>query len=275
MPATRDQRARLALGPRWVRTRRCLTVSLAMPTLVAVLCAGMLALAATGPGGYPWPVLVLLLGALAPAAVYAGSLRGRGVLAPSDWPKTAFVVCGVQLLVAAIPCAGIATATASAAGKVLAAVSFVLCWACLAVSVVAARRALQVLLTPLVPELGATRFTVPVGVRFALTAHDLISARLEIASDRLLWTVRAHRGRGAGPSAGGVFPFPFAGLRQVAAVELPAVPELHPWVALPDGTMLYAQPGPALLLTTGHGRWMVPVHDAAVLAAVIDLRRSS
>lgn len=271
VPGTRDQRARIALRPRWDRTRRHLAVSLAMPVSVTVFCAGMLGLAATGLGAYPWPVLALLLAAAAPAAVYAGTLRGRGVLVPSDWPRTAFVVGGVQLLVAVIPCAGIATANASATGKVLAGALFVLCWVCLAVSVVTARRALQALLSPLVPELGATRFTVPVGVRFALTAHELVSARLAIEPDRLVWMVRSHRGRGTGPGAGGVFPF--AILRQVTAVELPGTPDLHPWVTLPNGTTLYAQPGPALVLRTGSGQWMVPVHDAVALAALIDLRR--
>lgn len=198
-------------------------------------------------------------------------LRGRGVLEPSAWPKVAFVVCGGQVLVAGIPCIGIAAGAASSAGQVVASVLFVLCWVCLVLSTVAARRAVQVLLTPLVPELGATGFTFAVGVRFALAAPDLISARLEIASDRLVWTVRAHRGRGSGPSAGGVIPL--AHLCQVTPVELPASPEPHPWVALSNGAMLYAQPGPALLLTTAGGQWMVPVHDAGVLAAVIELRR--
>lgn len=83
-----------------------------------------------------------------------------------------------------------------------------------------------------------------------------------------MWTARTHRGRGSGPSAGGVIPF--AHLWQVTPVELP---EQRPWVALSNSTMLYAQPGPALVLTTAGGQWMVPVHDAVVLAAVIDLRR--
>jgi hypothetical protein len=246
-------------------------MSLAMSFSVVVLCAGMLGLVATGPGEYPWPVVALLFAAVAPAAVYAWWLRGRGLSEPSVWPKVAFVVGGVQLLVAGIPSMGIATSAASGAGQVVAGVLFMLCWACLAVSTVAARRAVQLLLTPLVPELGATGFTLAVGVRFALIAPELISARLEIASDRLVWTARAHRGRGAGPSAGGVIPF--ADLWQVTPVELPGVPDPHPWVALPNGTVLYAQPGPALSLTTAGGRWIVPVHDAVVLAAVIDLRR--
>jgi uncharacterized membrane protein YtjA (UPF0391 family) len=271
VPEVRDHRTRVALQPRWGRVRRDLTVSLAMPFSVVVLCAGVLGLAATGPGGYPLPSVALLPAAVAPAAVYAWWLRGRGVLEPAAWPRVAFVVSGVQVLVAVIPSMGIAAGAASAAGQVVAGVLFVLCWVCLVVSTVAARRAVRVLLTPLVPELGATGFTVAVGVRFALTAWELISARLEIAPDRLVWTAWAHRGRGAGPRAGGVIPF--AHLRQVTPIELPGGPQPHPWVALPNGTVLYAQPGPALVLTTTGGQWMVPVHDAVVLAAVIDLRR--
>lgn len=271
VPGVRDQRAWLALRPRWERARRDLTVSLAMPCTIVVLCAVMLGMIATGPGRYPWPVVALLFGAVAPAAGYAWWLRGRGMVAPSGWPKVAFVVCGVQVLLAAIPCVGVAAGTASAAGQVVAGLSFTLCWVCLVVSTVAARRAVKALLSPLVPELGATAFTFAVGVRFALTAPELISARLEIAADRLGWRAWAHRGRGAGPSAGGVIPF--AHLSQVRPVDLPGPPELHPWVALSNGTMLYAQPGPALVLATTGGQWMVPVHDAVVLAAIIDQRR--
>ena len=50
-------------------------------------------------------------------------------------------------------------------------------------------------------------------------------------------------------------------------------PELRPWLALSDGTMLYAQPGPALLLTSTGGRLMVPVRDAVLLAGLIDRRQ--
>lgn len=273
MPGVRDPRAANVLWPRWARTRRALMVSLAMPLSIAVLCAGMLGMVATGPDAYPWPVLALLAGAVAPAAVHTWWLRGRGLTAPSDWPKVAFVVCAVQLLLAGIPCVGIASGTASTAGKTVAGLLFMLCWVCLVVAPLAARRAILALLTPVVPELGATAFRFSVGVRFALTAPDLVSARLEIAAGHIEWMARAHRGRSAGPRAGGVIPF--TALLRVTPVMLPGRPETHPWVTLPNGTTLYAQPGPALLLTTTNGQWMVPVHDAVVLAQVLDLRRLS
>lgn len=271
IPAIRAGRTGDALQGRWPGVRRSLLISMAMPVLVAMLCLGMLGAAATGPDVFPWLVTALWLGSLLPAAVYVWWLRGAGLTDPPDWPRLAFVVCGVQMLVGAIPCVGAATALASSAGRGVAGGLFVLTSVCGAVSVVAARRAVRRLTTPLVPDLGATGFRLAVGVRFAVTAPELLSARLEITTDHLLWTVRSHRGRGAGPQVRGVIPF--GQLRQVVPIVLPGQPALHRWLTLQDGTTLYAQPGPALLLTTTTDQWMVPVHDAAVLAAIIDERR--
>jgi hypothetical protein len=242
-----------------------------MPATVAVLCVGMVVTAATGPGAFPGLVSVLPLGALLPAVGFGWWLRGSGLLDPPAWPRVAFVVSGVQLLVGAIPCVGVAVGLASPAGRGVAGGLFVLTWVCAAVSVVAARRAGRLLTTPLVPDLGATGFRIAIGVRFALTAPELVSARLEICADHLLWEARSHRGRGAGPLARGVVPF--GHLRQVVPILLPGQPALHRWVTLPNGTTLYAQPGPALLLTTATDQWMVPVHDAVVVAEIIERRR--
>lgn len=143
VPAARDQHTRIALRPRWERARRDLLVSLAMPFSVVVLCACMLGAIATAPDRYPWPVLALLLAAAAPAAAHAWWLRGPGLVEPSAWPKVAFVVCGVQVLVAGIPCVGIAAGAASAAGQVVAGVSFTVCWVCVVVSTMASRRAVR------------------------------------------------------------------------------------------------------------------------------------
>lgn len=247
-------------------------VSLGMSALVAVLCVGMVGAAATGPAPFPWLLVALPLGALVPAVVYLAWLRGgSGLLDPGSWLRVAFVGGGVQLLVGAIPCVGTSVNLASPAGRVIAGGLFALTWVCAAASAIAARGAARLLTTPLVPELGATGFRIVVGVRFAITAPQLLSASLEIGVDRLVWTIRAHRGRSSGPLVRGAIAF--RELVRAVPTLLPERPAPHPWVTMPDGTQLYAQPGPALVLVTDHGQWMVPVHDAAVLAAVIDLRR--
>ena len=250
-----------------------LLVSLVMSALVAVLCAGMAGAAATGPDTFPWLLAALPLGALVPALVYLAWLRGHGLLDPHGWLRVAFAVGGVQVLAGAIPCAGVAVNLASAAGQVIAGGLFVLTWVCAAASAVAARGAARLLVTPLVPELGATGFRLVVGVRFAVTAPQLLSAGLEILTDRLMWTIRAHRGRSAGPAVRGAVPF--RELVRAVPTLLPEHPALHLWVTMPDGTQLYAQPGPALLLATPTGQWLIPVHDAAVVAAVVDRRRQN
>lgn len=260
----------MVLRSRWASARRDLLTSVAMPALVAVACAAMLALAAADlDGGRGW-LVALLVTAAGPPVGFGWWLARSGVLDPAAWLRVAFLVAAVQLVIAVIPCVGVTANAASGAGPAMAGVLFGLTWVCAAVSVVAARRAHQVLLSPIVPELGATAFRLTLGVRFAITAPALISAHLGVDVDRVEWTARLHRGRNIGPHVhAGVW---FADLRQVVPVVLPAQPALHPWLTLPGGTPLYAQPGPALLLRSTHGQWMVPVHDAIVLADVIHRR---
>lgn len=64
----------------------------------------------------------------------------------------------------------------------------------------------------------------------------------------------------------------FSDLQQVRATELPDRSDLYPWLCLPDGTALYAAPGPALVLSGRSGHWMVPVHDAVLMAELIERR---
>jgi hypothetical protein len=271
-PAVVDPGADVVLRSRWASARRYLLTSLAMPGLVGVACAVMLALAAADiDGGQGWLAL-LLLTAAAPPLVFGWWIRRTGVLDPAAWLRVAFLVAGVQLLIGVIPCLGVA-ATAAPGAEPVVGVLFGLTWVCAAVSVVAARRAQQALLSPIVPELGATALRLTVGLRFAITAPALISAHFRIDVDRVEWTARLHRGRGIGPYVhAGVR---FADLHQVVPIVLPDQPALHLWLTLPNGTPLYAQPGPALLLRSTHGQWMVPVHDPIVLAAVIHRRWST
>jgi hypothetical protein len=272
-PVVLDTRAELVLRPRWRAARRQLLLSVTMPGVVVVLCAGMLGLTASGPEGFPGWAPVLLLGAFAPAVAFVWWIARSGVLDPASWLRVAFVVSGTQLLVGVIPSLGVAMNATSGAAGVGAGVLFALTWVCGAVCVLAARRAHRMLLVPIVPELGATAFHLTVALRFAITAPALVSARLEIGTDRLELTARLHRGRSRGPRVETTMGF--AELRQVAAIQLTGEPELRPWLTLPNGPVLYAQPGPALLLTSAAGQRMVPVPDAVVLAELIDRRRQA
>lgn len=260
-----DPGAEAVLRPRWARARRLLSLSVAMPWLVALACAATSALASAG-----WWSALLVAGAVLPAVGHALAVR-HDVLRPASWVRHAFLASGVQFLVGVIPCLGVAANAPSGAGRVSSGVLFVLALVCGAVSVVAARRALTALLAPLVPELGATPFRLTVGVRYAVTAPAPVSAHLDIDVDRIGWRARWHRGRDTGPQV--AVAVRFAELVGVEPVMLPGEPALRPWVTLPDGTVLYAQPGPALVLHTANRRWLVPVHDALLLAELVNRRR--
>ncbi|MPZ86248.1 MAG: hypothetical protein GEV28_40115 [Actinophytocola sp.] len=272
-PAVLDPRAEAVLRPRWQNARRHLLLSVTMPCLVVVLCAAMLGLTAGGPDGFLSWATILLLGALAPAVVFLWWIGRDGILEPAAWLRVTFVVSGTQLLVGVIPCLGVAINATSGAARVVAGGLFVLTWVCGAVCGMAARRAHQTLLAPIIPELGATAFRLTVAVRFAITAPALISAHLEIGADHLGLTARLHRGRSTGPRVDTAIGF--ADLRQITPIVLAGEPELRPWLTLPNGTVLYAQPGPALLLGSASGPRMVPVHDAIALAELIDRRRQA
>lgn len=248
-----------ALAPRLAAARRLLALSVSMHVLVVVLCTVALAWAAPG-----WWAAALPVAAAVPPLAMLVWLR-RGVLVPAEWVKAAFLVGGVQFLVGVVPVLGFA----GAAGAAL----FPLAVAADVVAVVAARRAHAALLRPLVPGLGATAFRIVVPVRFAIDRPAPVSARFEVGTGRLGWTARRHRGRSAGPEARTVVPFDR--LRRVEAIVLEGeVTRLH-WLTLPDGTVLYARPGPALRLVLADRELVVPVDDADVLAALVDLRLRS
>lgn len=264
VPTTADARVDRVLRPRWHLARtRLLWSAVVLPFTVVAICLVFLTLA-TGARGW---AAVPVLGAAVPAAVGALRLRGRGVTDPPSWLPTAFLVAGCQLLFGVIPGFGIAVNTATGAAAGVAYALFASAWPCAAGSCLAAHRAHRALLTPLVPELGATGFHLSVPARIAITAPAPVSASIAIDTDGVRWSARFHKGRASGPRVD--FGVPFARLRDVAAVTLPPTPALRPWVTLPDGTVLYAQPGPALLLRADSAEWMVPVHDAVLIRELL------
>jgi len=270
---TGDVQGESMLRPRWRRVRRLLLASLAtLPSVLLTMCVVFLVLTALGQDGFPWWTVVPVLGAAAPMAAVLWWLRRRGVLEPSAWLASALLTAGGQILLGVIPGFGIAVNSSSGAGKAMAGVLFALSWAVAATSCLSAHRAHRVLLTPLVPELGATALRIPLAARFAITTPALISARVEIGSDGIEWSARHHRGRSAGPRVDAAIPF--SQLRHVTPVMLPSEPALRPWLTLADGNVLYAQPGPAVLLATSAGEWMIPVHDAGLFAALVNRRRA-
>ncbi|GAA3645648.1 hypothetical protein GCM10022267_35430 [Lentzea roselyniae] len=90
--------------------------------------------------------------------------------------------------------------------------------------------------------------------------------------DRVEWTVRLYVGRSGGPQVD--VSVPFRELLQVMPVTLPVVPELRPWIVLPGGIALYVQAGPAVLLTSTHGQWLIPVHDGDLVTDLIRRRQA-
>ena len=80
-----------------------------------------------------------------------------------------------------------------------------------------------------------------------------------------------HAGRGRGSRLDRSIPF--RDLIRVMPVTLPVVPESRPWTVLPGGITLYAQAGPAILLTTIDDEWLIPVHDSVLVTELLNRRR--
>ncbi|MDX8034885.1 hypothetical protein SK803_32110 [Lentzea sp. BCCO 10_0856] len=162
------------------------------------------------------------------------------------WLPAAFLAVGVQLLSVAVPAYDIATSRTPDA-LTGSAILFFLSWVVAVATCVSAHRASRALLTPLVAELGSA---------------DL----------RLTLPVRLHVRRSNNPRID--VSIPFRELLKVTPVTLPVVPDLRPWIVLPGGITLYAQGGPAVLLTSTEDQWLLPVHDADLVADLI-LRRQA
>ena len=245
--------------------------SLVLPAAQALLCALIIALAMATGDGVTWLAAIPLVPTVLAAVALRQWFRRQKPLDPPAWLPSAFAVMGVQLLLGAIPCYGIAVNVTAGATQAAVTGLFLLCWGIAATTCVAAYRAQRTLLTPLVPELGSADIRLALGLRVATSGFDLVSARIVIDRDYAEWTVRAHRGRSSGPRLD--MAVPFGELVEVKPVLLP-VPELRPWATLPGGTTLYSQAGPAVIVTTVRGQWSIPVHDAYLVTELLRRRRA-
>ncbi|MEU3648805.1 hypothetical protein AB0E59_35910 [Lentzea sp. NPDC034063] len=257
------------LRERWSRSRRYITAfSVILPGLQVLLCTAIVMLNEDD-------IVSSSAIALIPVAIAAVALRQwlrrQAPLDPSVWLLAAAFTAGVQLLSSAIPAYGIATSITSEA-QVTPSILFCLCWVVAVATGLSAHLAAQALLVPLVPELGSADLRLTLPVRAVVEGSELVSARITIERDRVEWTVRLPvSGDGKAKIDMSV---PFRELLQVTPVQLPVVPEQRPWITLPGGITLYAQAGPAVLLTATHDQRLMPVHDAELVAELINRRRA-
>ncbi|WP_298180714.1 hypothetical protein [Saccharomonospora sp.] len=261
MPGVTDPQAAALLQPRWARARGSLLTALAgCPWTIVALCVLALVVTVAVDGFAVWPVLPVV-GAVVPAVLALASVRGL-VSEPPRWVRAAFLTGGVQLLLGVFPAVGFAT-NAGGAGAVTATVVLVLALAAVALGVFFARRAMQALLTPVSRELGATPFTVAVRARL----HDtgLVSGSVSIGRAGLEWAARRHRATGHGHLS-------FSELRDVVPTMLPGTSGPVPWLALSDGSVAQAVPGPAVLLRTSSQDVLLPVDEPHVFVELLSVR---
>jgi hypothetical protein len=264
-----DEDAEALLRERWSRSQRHITMfSVVLPALQLLLCTVIVVMAG---GGGIWPTAIPLVPVAITAVALRQWLRRQTPLDPLMWLPAAFLVAGVQLLSAAVPAYDIATSSTpdALAGP---ASLFFLCWVVAVATCVSAHRAGRALLVPLAAELGSADLRLRLAVRAAATGPELVSAQIVVERDRVEWTVRLHLRRSGDPRID--VSVPFRELLQVMPVTLPAVPELRPWTVLSGGITLYAQAGPAILLTSTHDQWLIPVHDADLVADLIQRRQA-
>lgn len=265
-----DPSAESQLRQRWSRSLRQVTrFSLVLPASIVLSCHAIAVVAVLI--GAPWPVVVSPVVSALPAVVLRRWFRQQTPLDPGSWLSAAFLTAAAQLVVGAIPTYGIAISSATGASRGVVTLLFALCWVLATAMCLSAHRANRTLLEPLIPELGST------DVRLSLAARvqpgdGLESAHVVVERDRVEWSVRLHRQRGNGSRRAGIS-VPFGQLRQVTPATLPIEPAARPWLTLADGTVLEAGPGPAILLDTLDGAWLIPVHDAGLVAEVVNRRR--
>ncbi|RDI34379.1 hypothetical protein [Lentzea flaviverrucosa] len=264
-----DEAAEAALRERWSRSQRHITMfSVVLPALQLPLCTVIVVMAG---GGSTWPTAVPLVPVAVAAVALRQWVRRQAPLDPLKWRSAALLAVGVQLLSVAVPAYDIATGHTPDALTGPAILIFLSCVVA-AATCVSAHRAGRALLTPLVAELGSADLRLTLPVRAAATGPELVSARIVVERDRVEWTVRLHVRRRGDPRID--VSVPFRELLQVMPVTLPGVPELRPWTVLPGGITLHAQAGPAILVTSTQDQWLLPVHDADLVAELI-LRRQT
>ncbi|MCX2948831.1 hypothetical protein [Lentzea sp. NEAU-D7] len=260
--------AEAVLRERWSRSQRYVTAfSVFLPALQFLPCTAIVLLAGGG-------IISSAAIALVPIAVAALALRHwlrrQTPLDPSSWLPAAAIAVGAQQLSIAIPGYGIATGRThdELTGPT---VLFFGSWSVAAATCVAAHRASRALLKPLIAELGSADVRLPLDVRAAVSGPELVSAQIVVDHDRVEWTVRLYAGLGRGSRLDNSVPF--RELIRVLPVTLPAVPVLRPWTVLPGGITLYAQAGPAVLLTSMNDEWLIPVHDAVLVTELLNRRQ--
>ncbi|MGW1677837.1 hypothetical protein [Saccharopolyspora sp. NPDC002376] len=242
------------LAARWQRGRLLLVVALGVvPFLQFANCAAL-----GFSSGAVWAAIpaaaALILG-----VVQLGWVVRKGNTDPSNAGRIAFLAGGATVLVGLIPSVGLA-------GGWLAGVLFVVGAVLFVASVALAFRGHRTMMTPLVPELGSMPVRLRIATRSAVDAADLISSSLVLDLDRISWTARRHRANG-GPQVDATVPF-----QQLCGARPITLPTQQPRLSLPDGTVLLAPPGPAIVLATTAGERMIPVHDAALVVGLVERR---
>ncbi len=262
-----DEAAEAVLRERWSRSQRYITMfSVVLPGLQLLLCTTIIVLA---DGEVTWPTALPLIPVAITVVAVRQWLRRQAPVDPSTWIPAAFLTAGVQLLSSAVPAYGIAVSVA-AEPQTTPTILFFLCLVVEIATCVSAIRARKILLSPLVAELGSADLRLTLPLRAEDNGPVLVSAEIVVERDRVEWTVRL---RGGGNGARMDLSVPFRELLQVMPVALPSVPELRPWITLRHGTTLYAEAGPAILLTSIDGQWLLPVHDAELVCELINRRR--
>lgn len=256
------------LRDRWSRSRKYITTfSVFLPALQVLLCTAIVVLA---DGALASPAALPLIPVALAAVALRLWLRREAPLDPSTWLPAASLTAGVQLLSSAIPAYGIAT-TITAETQTLPIILFFLCLVVAVATCTCAHRAAKALLRPLVAELGSADLRLTLAVRVAAAWPEPVSAQIVIGRDRVEWTVCLVAGRRHGTWIDKSVPF--RELLEVAPVTLPVVPDLRPWIILPGEITLYAPAGPAIVLTSVHDQWLIPVHDADLVAELVTRRR--
>ncbi|GAB3285809.1 hypothetical protein [Parasphingorhabdus pacifica] len=146
---------------------------------------------------------------------------------------------------------------------------FGLGWLLFVASCVLGIKACRGLYGNITPELGSTPFRIELGARFAMARASSASCSILLELDHVSWSARTLPKRPERPAE--EMSLRLADLREITPVTLPPGPPLQ-WFALHDGTPLYAEQGPAVVLRTGTGEYILPVHDAGLASELLHRR---
>lgn len=265
IPGVREPYTAGVLQPRWTRARALLIGGLvACPVGIVVVASAMVAIGGAVDGFRGWMVLAIAGSAL-PAFVLI-VLVPRKVTEPQNWLFLAVLVGASQFLLGGIAAIA-AIVPAAPAGS---AVGMLLLATLIGTGCVLSHRAMKVLLWPLRPELGRTRFAIPLRAR--IKGPGLIVGTIVVARDGVEWraTSRGLVGRARAWSR--------LGAEQIIGARpatLPANTVNHPWLRLSSGAMVTARPGPIMVLAARSGEYVFPVQDAVACAELLRQRIGS